>query len=165
MENRITRAIDTLLEALNNGTLAKGNCAACAIGSLVAKAKGVNVSEGATSNWGLHFSTMHGIQKRSVEEIIISEAIRVFLRDKIIDGMNQINSTEFTKDELMKIEFAFETNSEISYFQYSNYTKKEIIEDQVKGLHAVIEVMKTFDIENKDLDVKEAFTNKVLMPV
>ena len=36
MNNRITKAIDIFLDAINEGTLAKGNCCACAVGNLVA---------------------------------------------------------------------------------------------------------------------------------
>ena len=36
MTPRIQKAIDIFLDAINQGTLAKGSCAACAVGNLVA---------------------------------------------------------------------------------------------------------------------------------
>ena len=36
MTPRIQEAIDVFLDAINNGTLAKGTCTACAVGNLAA---------------------------------------------------------------------------------------------------------------------------------
>ena len=40
MTERISKAIDIFLDAVNNGTLAKGTCIACAVGNLVAHGMG-----------------------------------------------------------------------------------------------------------------------------
>lgn len=35
MTQRVQKAIDIFLDAINNGTLAKGSCTRCAVGNLV----------------------------------------------------------------------------------------------------------------------------------
>jgi len=65
----------------------------------------------------------------------------------------------FTLDELDKIEKAFEENTYITYDMYNTYTPRQIKRDQINGLHAVIEVMKTFD--KVEFDTTIEFTNKV----
>jgi hypothetical protein len=72
--------------------------------------------------------------------------------------IKNIQSTKFTLQELMYIENAFETNTEINCYVYSDYSEEEIRKDQIRGLEAVIKVMLKFD-EQSD-DVKEVFTKK-----
>ncbi|NJL78547.1 MAG: hypothetical protein HC917_06310 [Richelia sp. SM2_1_7] len=43
MTERISKAIDVLLDAVNNRTLAKGTCTACAVGNLIAAGLGEKV--------------------------------------------------------------------------------------------------------------------------
>jgi len=173
MTNRISNAIDVFLNAIKKGTLASGNCYACAVGNLVASGMGVKLisnlvasgigvklikiicninDEVDNSNWSKLFSTFGGIQTIYYKEL------------DNLDVKQSIEATEFTWEELAKIEFAFEINTKIRFAAYALFTDEEIRKDQVKGLEAVIQVMLDFD-DCKD-KVQEVFTSKVeLIPV
>lgn len=56
--------------------------------------------------------------------------------------------------------FNDETNTEIYFGDYYDYEDDEILEDQIKGLEAVIEVMLSFS-NDTETDVKKEFTDKV----
>jgi hypothetical protein len=160
MTERITKAIDIFLDAVNKGTLAKGTCVACAVGNLVAHGMGGEIkfnperdwenmfqSNVNNAEWKYAFCTREGAQSRNVW---YNYAIGV--------KMN-ISATDFNIDELAQIEFAFETNTKIDIQEYKEVTPEEIRADQIKGLEAVINVMMTFD--DVKADVKEVFTNKL----
>lgn len=167
MENRITRAIDTFLDALNNGTLAKGTCVACAVGNLVAKGANAEIiKEGdfltcdyTNTRWNEFFITPIGNKNQILFNI---KEIVPFILDEALDN---ISKTEFSKKELAAIEFAFETNTKIVWNKYKNFSKEEIRQDQINGLKAVIQVMETFSPELTE-NYTEAFVNKAqLIPV
>lgn len=158
MTERISEAIDILLDAVNNRTLAKGICSACAVGNLIAAGLCEKVYCGSeykeyycnkdNTSWKYLFITnFNGVQEINEEE----------LNDKQI--MKLINATKFTWKELALIENTFERNTSIYYDKYSKYTKKEILQDQIKGLEAVVQVMLDFD--NCINNVYEIFTSKV----
>ncbi len=153
MTNRISEAIDIFLDAINNGTLAKGSCHACAVGNLVAAGQGGIISRDFDScttinnAWGKLFSSnYYGKQHFNTDYL---NHLRI---------IENIEATKFTLKELMKIENAFEANTKISCYLYSEYSKEQIRKDQIKGLEAVVKVMLKFD-EQQD-DVKEVFTRK-----
>lgn len=156
MTNRIQNAIDIFLDAINKGTLAKGNCAACAVGNLVAAGLGgtikINQLYGeANCNvynwaWNAYFVTCDGNQK-----------VTSYMKD-VPSVVKNIKATEFTGKELMKIEYAFETNTDIPLSNYQYNTDEAIRADQIKGLEAVVKVMMGFD-DCTD-SVAEVFTNK-----
>lgn len=115
MTPRIQKAIDIFLDAINNGTLAKGTCVACAVGNLVAEGMRGSITKvdyvGGTSfscsitnsNWAELFATNMYKQEVYPEEELEGD-IRTL-------AYQNIESTDFTKEELMQIEFAFETNT------------------------------------------------------
>lgn len=136
MTPRIKRAIDVFLEAVESGTLGSGKCTICAVGNLCA----------GDPLWSWGFITSDGWQSVCKEGMETDEFKRA------------IAKTEFTAKELMAIEFAFETNSKISSFEYDSYTKEEIREDQINGLRAVVEVMMEFD--DVQFNVEELFVQR-----
>ena len=114
-------AVDTLLDAWNNGDLMHGNCAKCAVGNLLQ-----------TSEWGIDFSTGVGIQwdKRNSK----------FIKDNSYDYSKLDNLYAlhgFTREELMKIEYAFENSVLGETYQFIRSK-----EGQYTGLCAVLDVMK-----------------------
>lgn len=162
MTERIKKAIDIFLDAINEGTLAKGTCRACAVGNLVAHGLEGKI----TINENNHFSCSESnIQWRFL--FITDEYNIQNIDERGLDNpfvQKNIEATDFTWKELAQIEYAFETNSEINFREYRFYSKKEIRADQIKGLEAVIKVMLTFD-ESKE-DVKEVFTKRAeLIPL
>lgn len=164
MTGRIQRAIDTFLDAVNNGTLVKGTCTACAVGNLVAKGMGGTISKFGNTLicnktnqiWGHLFSTTANYQTPSPLLSFIRDDPEMW--EKIIEN---IEATEFTEEELKKIEYAFETNTSIYYKEYKNYTAGEIRADQIRGLEAVVKVMLEFDKQSDK--VAEVFTEKALL--
>lgn len=153
MEKRVANAIEVFLRAIDSGTLAKGSCTACAVGNLVAHGMGGVISKDLNCNkpnsfWSFLFTTNSGGQ----------HIYRQSLNDTTV--MQNIESTEFTWEELAKIEYAFETNTKIDYVYYDEHTSSEILDDQIKGLEAVIEVMLSFS-NDKKTNVKKVFTERV----
>lgn len=160
MTERISKAIDIFLDAVNNGTLAKGTCIACAVGNLVAHGLGGEIkfnperdhenmflSNVENAEWKYAFCTRQG--KQEINDWWFKQE----------DVKRNIRATDFNIDELAQIEFAFETNTKIDIYEYKEVTAEEIRADQIKGLEAVINVMMTFD--DVKADVKEVFTNKL----
>lgn len=165
MTTRVQNAIDVFLDALNEGTLAKGTCVACAVGNLVAAGLGAKIFKERgffrcdTDNysWSDIFATTWGGQNKRFGLLESNNP-------DIIKIKKMMETTGFTPQELAKIEFAFETNCSIPHNRYFQHSKKEIRQDQIKGLKAVVEVMMTFDDIKED--VNEVFTKKAeLIPV
>jgi hypothetical protein len=158
MTKRISNAIDVFLKALENGTLVKGDCAFCAIGNLVAAGKGgeyfydkneIIKCTVDNTGWGKLFMTEDSGQRYWKE---YEHHYRV---------IEDIEATDFNVEELMAIEYAFETNTKIDNIDYRWKTKEEIQADQVKGLEAVVEVMMGFDDVKES--VEEVFTSKLCL--
>lgn len=145
MTQRIENAINVFLDAINNGTLAKGTCCACAIGNLIADKINYKIEEldhDTSKPNGVWWDYVAGFNKKA--EIL--------------------NKLDFTINEVIEIEKAFENNTKINYLSYYNSSKKQIREDQINGLKAVIEVMMSFDDVKEDVDA--VFTKKAeLIPV
>lgn len=104
------RSISILVKAYLDGTLTKGNCAACAVGNLVAGNMGIKVTTKAstlplaywdggkkTPYWNFVFMTSAG------EQTICAE----MLKDR--DIKSQIDATGYPWEDLARIEYAFET--------------------------------------------------------
>lgn len=158
MEQRVENAINVFLNAIKEGTLAKGSCSACAVGNLVAHGVGGKLTvdkygsiwcDRINSTWSRLFVTVFGKQD-----------IRLSRLDDV-EIMCEIDSTEFTWKELASIEKAFECNTKIEANDYGEHTYSEILDDQIKGLEAVIKVMLSFSGDTKT-DIKEVFTDKVV---
>lgn len=159
MTPRIQKAIDIFLDAINNGTLAKSNCAACAVGNLTAAAIGYKPvldhwNNQPNAGWEALFFT-----KTNGKQMLNYGSDREIEQAEIL-----ISKTDFSKEELMQIEYAFETNTKILWGNYWLADKEKIRADQIRGLEAVVKVMLTFD-DCKD-EVKEVFTKRAeLIPV
>jgi hypothetical protein len=166
MTERVQKAIDIFLDAINDGTLAKGTCTACAVGNLVAHGKGGKIiksreggpfecSESNTAWAAAFFSNWEGQTVSS----------RFFSNSAVIED---VSATDFTLKELMKIEWAFESNTDIHCLNHDEYSPEEVRQDQIKGLAAVVKVMLSFDSEKEiqDKEVYDCFTSKAeLIPI
>jgi hypothetical protein len=153
MTERFEKAYNALVRSFFEGTLAVGDCKACALGNIIADAQGgeisifrtpTNLSISCTTNnseWGKIFTTVGNKQ---------------WVYDKDTWSVNYMEYirrlTGYNRKELMKIEFTFETNTYIHCSIYNLYTEMEILEDQYNGLSAVIDVLMELDAmtpENK----------------
>lgn len=135
---RFNDAIDALVKGYIHGTLAKGACAACAVGNIVAK--GINcdivVNQdggfdwiGEVSLWSNVFMTRSDGKQR-VDPVFYFGSIK-----------DQIDSTGYTWQELARVERTFEQNTKISFENYQHVTPEEIDKDQLNGLYAVVDVL------------------------
>lgn len=135
-KDRFDHSVSVLVKAFFEGTLAKGSCAACAVGNLVADVCGYKITENlldydqTSPMWHFVFVTdmITGIQELS-PECYSGEIAR------------QIDSTGYTWQELAKVEKMFELNTLINFQYYNKYTKQEIMQDQYNGLMAVVDVL------------------------
>lgn len=154
MTQRIQKAIDIFLDALNNGTLVKGTCCACAVGNLVAHGLGGTIynNEGdyianvSNEDWMFAFVTSFDGQALHPERFKEPAVVKC------------VEATDFTLSELIEIEHAFETNAHIHYTDYHEYGAQQIRNDQIRGLEAVVKVMLEFD--NAEEEVERVFTSK-----
>lgn len=165
MTDRFKNAVDALVYAFFNDTLAKGKCSACAVGNMIAHAHGKKVGKGlnpviireivskdgesfylTNRHWGFAFSTSGGSQCVSEYEL------------ESIDFLYSIKPTGYSTSELMKIEFAFETSSLIHQSSYFEHTKSEIMQDQYNGLMAVLDVLCEIEGIEDPSEYKELFT-------
>lgn len=160
MTTRIKQAIDVLLDAINNGTLAKGACQACAVGNLVAHGMGVNIKIEILP-WEDIFINANGICGAWANVFLTSSmGQQIKLSNYRHESKIAIDSTDFTWQELAKIEFEFEQNTNIKFNDYPFTSEEDIKKDQIKGLEAVVKVMLEMD-EIEDVTIKEVFTEKV----
>ncbi len=117
MTERIEKAIDIFLDALNKGTLAKGTCTACAVGNLVAHGMGINITPTNLSNGELDFEIDSPINNGSWGKLFITNFDGY--QNKHFENLNDpdvqtcIRATDFTWQELAKIENTFERNTSI----------------------------------------------------
>lgn len=162
--NRIEKAIDIFLDALNNKTLDAANCAQCAVGNLfrswmleknqIVKSKYeidiykdllvdtsiVEDEEGFDNrDWRYAFCTYRGKQTRSMDS-----GASGFIK----------KYSDYTEDELAQIEFTFETT----------YGKKDPDEPfdkdkAIRALTAVVKLMESFE-EPSPVQYAEEFQSK-----
>jgi hypothetical protein len=160
MTERVQKAIDIFLDSLNDGTLIAGNCAACAVGNLVAANCGVKLyskidiyrDKTVSAEHDAVFLPELGRPARLRSWIGLFCTGKKQTRANIKDFSSEVqeemlaivNRTGFTIDELAEIEYTFET---VARYQ-----------GVISALEAVVQVMLNFDdnVEN----VKEIFTNK-----
>lgn len=146
MTTRFNNAINALVQAFFTDTLAKGTCTACAVGNICAAAMGAKVVPYMGFShifqavkygipvfndvWQYAFvTTTDGIQKRG-NLLGIPECTYTL-----------IAATGYDIDELARVEYAFETNTQLVFDDYPFHTKAEIMEDQYNGLMAVVNVL------------------------
>jgi hypothetical protein len=172
---RFDVAIASLMKGYINGTLAKGNCAACAVGNMVAGATGRTIKtsqdfEGEVDfdfvnvighinnpSWQLVFATSNGDKRLRREKRQVIEM--QYYKDS---AQLEIDATGYSIQELADVEWAFEKATKIMFHDYHRKRdKRKIDEDQLNGLYAVVDVLckiegydDTVAQETKDLFVK-----------
>lgn len=166
MTQRFEKAYNALYKAFMNNTLAKGYCAACAVGNILADAQGgivrVEINKHDISVecdvdnkfWNNLFTTSGRVQSFYGEAHGIEELELLEYKERIL------TLTGYTWQEFARIEYAFETASKIGGHWYSNHTEEEIMEDQFNGLMAVMDVLIELDEVKEGNSYKETFKNK-----
>jgi hypothetical protein len=169
MTERIQKAIDIFLDAINEGTLAKGTCTACAVGNLVAHGKGgeilKNVGRYGYPTFKCTVENGHWANAFITDSAGQGVYEDMFSNPQVLDN---VAATDFTIEELMQIELAFESNTAHCFTDYGKLSPEKVRRDQIKGLAAVVKVMLSFDSEKEvqDSEVYECFTSKAeLIPI
>jgi hypothetical protein len=130
------KTIGILVDAYFDDTLQHGNCSACAVGNLVAAAKGCTPNE-----LRPHWQSIHFVMETTNGYFFKTKSL--FTNPEI--GLNQLRSTGYTEFETAEIEWAFETapkgNSEDEWM--------------FNGLMAVIDCLDKIHQVN-DVNVSEA---------
>jgi hypothetical protein len=158
MTERFKKAYDALYDAFMNDRLQAGNCSACAVGSIIGSAQGAtwklkNISKLKffTTNtfnyqWKKMFSTMNGHQYFDFNQEL---------------NNNLVSLTGYDAYELSMIEYEFETNTKIKFYHDCN-DKDKLMEDQINGLCAVIDIMIELDNIHDGKFYKEQLKNKLI---
>lgn len=118
------RSIDVLSRAYLNGTLRHSNCHACAVGNLVAAAKGLSFTD--RCNWEVGYPSWQYIHM--VDEISKQQKFWRSVEHKE-EGLNEIMATGYNVDETARIELAFEL------------TPEGVNDRMYAGLMAVVDVL------------------------
>lgn len=157
MTKRFQKAYDSLVRAFFEDTLAKGTCIACACGNIIFDAVGERVTaedmiaedkdmarcekrDRAFELWGNKRNMRQGLWKAEPQ----------------FEGV--INEAGYTTEEFAAIENAFEGNTRIPYHMYRIIAEKEVLEDQYRGLCAVVDVLLELDKDSGSPDeLKQKF--------
>jgi hypothetical protein len=125
--------MDRLVKAFFNENLVPKDCQKCAVGNIVG-----------SSIWGQIFSTDDG--KQFFFEKGVDTPPHVYTRAE-----NLIKSTGYSVEEMARIEYAFEVNTNYHklHLREKKITRDEYIQDQFNGLCAVVDVLCAMEnIEN-----------------
>lgn len=140
MRATFENSVDILVKAFMNGTLEQSNCCACAVGNLIAHNCGYTFKDGGSYKEWVESPYPNSFNGGWFPNVIFGRKTR--------EGKKQIASTGYTRDELYKIENAFElkgTNHIVHGFGTD--------ETRFNGLMAVVDVLAI--IHNIDLSTKE----------
>lgn len=161
MTERFRKAYDALVRAFFEGTLAKGTCVACACGNIIFDAVGDNVTKDDLLQERSHCQRFFDVPEKRTRAFKLWGNKRRRLGSGWVanpEDENEVNVAGYTAVEFAKIETAFEGNTTISFMNYPAYSEHKILEDQYKGLAAVVDVLIELDesTENPD-ELKQKF--------
>jgi hypothetical protein len=159
MTTRFKNAIDALVYAFFNDTLAKGTCTACAVGNICAHAMGATVVADGTYN-----AMREGriVENHHWRYLFFTDGLGVQHFGKAtgnsLYGLAMIARTGYSLMELARVEKAFETNTKINWMTYYRSSKEAIMQDQYNGLMAVVDVLCEIEGIEDPSEYKELFT-------
>lgn len=154
MTERFKKAYDTLTRAYFEGTLAKGTCIACACGNIIYAAINDPVTKEDLDNEIARWNDPTGSFMSATKSI---PAGPLWAQKRYPEGSayypnkgaaDLVNEAGYTTAEFAMIETAFERNTEHSYTSYPWLDDQVILEDQYKGLCAVVDVLLKLDGED-----------------
>lgn len=169
MKATFENTVDILVRAFINGTLAHGDCAACAVGNIIADNIGAQIVEIEEVGRG----GAGWLRKRDGYPLTIGWSDVFCTRDnhQIINPKNyigpikaQIDASGYHWKELAKIEAAFESahNPDHNVDEYGDYKNALDVDWMFNGLMAVVDVLA--EIHNIDLTAKESAKKLFVKP-
>lgn len=155
---RFHETVDILVKAYLDDTLFSGFCEACAVGNIIAARMGNEIEKTYYSNNRLVFKQWDKTTKEFVGMLWGGVFITIYKKkNKLIQRIHaynykdktkeQIDSTQYTWQELARVEYAFEA----SVSRYSKDSNSN--EAMFKRLMAVVDVLA--DIDGIDLNTTE----------
>lgn len=156
-KEQFEKTVKALTNAFINGTLAKYNCYACAVGNIIAYNREAKydknyegllytVNDDIVNAWGSVFSTdLYGTSRFCSV---------IYKHDK--EARESIKSSGYEIRDLRRIENAFERATFILEGNYRRYPNRVVMEDQYNGLMACIDVLMKIH-ECNDMSIKESF--------
>ncbi len=134
---RFDRAINALVKGYFNNTLAKGTCAACAVGNIVAAGIGTSPC---LSAWS---PTWQNGNQTEWDWVFVTEGKEQRVTPEKYEGAAkvEIDSTGYSWQDLARVEYAFETSTSIDFRKYHLFGPEKIDADQYRGLMAVVDVL------------------------
>jgi hypothetical protein len=160
MKPTFEKTVDILVKAYLNDTLVHGNCAACAVGNIIAHALGTapirssshptqflwaEYDNGRSAKWYTLFVTSSKTLKQYINPIYLALASK------------EIDATGYTWKELARIEFAFESAPRTC--SWDDYTNDEWM---FNGLMAVVSVLA--EIHGVSLEEQESAKLQFVKP-
>ena len=153
---------NVLVDAYMNDTLAVGHCQGCAVGNIVAKALGINITrckvfggliwEESTPKWSNVFTTVsrHILNKNDPKYVSVvrknDDYIQILHNHSSMTGLIELQTTGLDLDVLMNIEWYFETGA----------TGNSTDEIMFNGLSAVLKYLgEEFGIEESRREEKK----------
>jgi len=147
MTKRFEGALTALVDSFFNDTLKKGTCVGCAVGNIVAHAQGSKVYKDENRIGGLSCDINNYAWSKLFMTSGGEQMVSQFRHEY---GEELIASTGYSIQELARVEYAFETNTRIDFGSYHKHTKAEQMEDQYRGLMAVVEILCNIEGYNAD---------------
>lgn len=174
MSPRTQKAIDIFLDALNEGTLTKGDCAACAVGTLcrtgmlekypsdqLKEVDGKLMVKGKDILLPSYFNNILLLGNQAWRTLFFTadsgQSVNFFgLSDEDLNKVREfiLPLTDFTEEELRQIEYTFESTTGLKS-QNPQYNSRE---SQIASLAAVVNLMLSWDEAPEK--VEEVFTSK-----
>jgi hypothetical protein len=139
MTERFNRAFNALTTAYFDGKLEKGVCSACAIGNICGGVMWSYLFETSSQEQIVYYNETKGTLLRPFAGPADKQA------DIIEAALLEIGDTGYSWKELAQIEKAFEQNTTIDFLDARCSNEQELLEDQYKGLAAVVDILCELD--------------------
>lgn len=148
------KTIDKLLDAYNNGTLEHGNCEMCAVGNICES--GGWAALFCTQSSGYQIEAQKGKIVQNLRPILYGQDIFIVESEQNVlkraRARNVIRKSGYSRKELMKIEFVFETSVSNTKEGYDKlvYLDSHKKMGQFIGLTAVLNVLREIHEVDKE---------------
>lgn len=145
--------VGVLVKAFLKGTLAHKLCTACAVGNIVADIKKTVPDPSPDNNTEFECWTYANGDRADWYEVVCEAPDKLSPRYR--NGLKQIESTGYTVEEIVRIEYAFEHAPGDPGDNFSGLFRGRCIDPDwmFNGLMAVVDVLAS--IHNVDLSIKE----------
>lgn len=155
MTKRFKMAYDALTQAFFEGTLAKWDCAACAVGNIVGAANNCRLTKEKLQE----IIKIRGSGDFVFPDLYVGTSSNLWRTGLGLDHdpeylVNEVASTGYTGEELRLVETAFEKNTKIRVNEYLYCSEDRILNDQYNGLCAAFEVLEKLDGVHSDYKEK-----------